>query len=209
MESVTLFRISGWAAILSGLCLVIDTVFIELFLPGTALTNSIGHFAVVLGLFALMGVYLWQREASGALGAVAFGVTIVGIAYLLGVMFFVNYIAPYLTPETRQLIFVGPPKVAALLSAATFELGVILFGIATARAGRFPRLAALLYTLGYTAFVVEAFVKNPGVFESVIRAGQVAGALAVIWMGRTLLAGPRSRPAVTQGVPAAPPAPLG
>ena len=61
MSPASLFRFSGFAAILSGLFLIVDTLVIELFLPETALTNTVGYSGLVIGVFALIGVYFFQR----------------------------------------------------------------------------------------------------------------------------------------------------
>lgn len=186
MSSITLFRLSGWATILSGLCLLVDTLLIETLLPETVLSNSVGHLSIVFGFFALMGIYLWQRSASGALGDIGFIVNFLGLILLSGVMFFKNYIAPYLSKDAIQLLLAGPPRLVILLSVLIFGIGVVLFGVAMLRARSFPRPAAVLYMTGYIAFVVEPFVPNLIAVDLAIRIAQVIGAMGVIWLGYTL-----------------------
>ena len=60
----TLYRLSAWTAILSGLLIITKKLIVELLLPLNPLTNAIGSFGLFLGLFTLTGLYLYQREAN-------------------------------------------------------------------------------------------------------------------------------------------------
>jgi hypothetical protein len=188
MSSTTLFRLAALATFLSGTCLIIDTLFIELFLPESALTNTVGYCSVLLGFFALIGTYLWQREASGYLGGIGFMINFLGLALLSGVMFFQNYIAPAFDPADLQAALAGTPRLTFLISILIFEFGVILYGIATFRSGVFPRLAALFFIMGYSAYVIEPFAPDILIADLSIRAAQVLGAVGLIWLGLALRA---------------------
>lgn len=182
MSSKTLFRLSGWAGILCGLLIIVDTVFIELFLPPDVLTSSFGQLAVTLALLVLTGVYLWQKSVSGILGAIGYAVNFIGLALLAGVDFAGNYILPYLDQSVTQTLFAGPLRLVFLICSLIFVIGVVLFGIATFRAGTFPRLTAVMYILGFTLFGLSPFLP-----EVIARTAQVIGAVAVIWFGYVLI----------------------
>jgi hypothetical protein len=182
MSSVTLFRLSGWASILCGLLIIIDTLFIELFLPFSALTSSFGQLAVILALLVLTGMYLWQRSASGILGDIGYIVNFIGLALLIGVDFAGNYILPYLDQNATQELFAGPTRFMFLISAMVFLAGVILFGLAIFRARVFPQLAAGMYMIGFALYSLSPFLP-----DIIVRIAQVTGAVAVVWFGYVLV----------------------
>jgi hypothetical protein len=182
MSSNALFRLSGLAGILCGLFIIIDTLFIELFLPLNALTNSVGQFAVILALLVLTGMYLWQRPASGLLGDIGYLVNFIGLVLLIGVAFAGNYILPYLDQSATQELFAGPTRFVFLISALVFLAGVVLFGLAIFRARVFPQPAAIMYMIGFALYSLSPFLP-----DAIVRIAQVTGSLAVMWFGYALL----------------------
>ena len=182
MSSITLFRLSGWASILCGLLIIFDTLFVELFLPPSALTSSFGQLAVILALLVLTGMYLWQRPASGVLGDIGYIVNFMGLALLIGVDFAGNYILPYLSQSARQELFAGPTRFMFLISAMVFLAGVVLFGLAILRARVFPQFAAVMYMIGFALYSLSPFLP-----DVIVRIAQVTGSLAVVWFGYILL----------------------
>lgn len=184
MSSTTLFRLSGWAGILCGLLIIIDTLFIELFVPLNALTNSFGQIAVILALLVLTSMYLWQRPASGILGDIGYIVNFIGLALLIGVDFAGNYILPYLSKNATQELFAGPTRFIFVLCAMVFLAGVVLFGLATFRAGVFPKLVAVMYIIGFVLYSLSPFLP-----DSIVRIAQVMGSVAVMWFGYLLVTG--------------------
>jgi hypothetical protein len=58
----TLYRLAGLAGMLSGLLLLFNTARRGGVVPANALTHGIAPLSSVLGLFALTGLYLWQRQ---------------------------------------------------------------------------------------------------------------------------------------------------
>ena len=182
MSSTTLFRLSGWASILCGLLIIIDTLLIELFLPFSALTSSFGQLAVILALLVLTGMYLWQRPAGGILGDIGYIVNFIGLALLIGVDFAGNYILPYLDPNATRELFAGPTRFMFLISAMVFLAGVVLFGLTIFRAHVFPQLAAVLYMIGFALYSLSPFLP-----DAIVRIAQVTGSVAVMWFGYVLL----------------------
>jgi uncharacterized membrane protein YgdD (TMEM256/DUF423 family) len=54
--------------------------------------------------------------------------------------------------EVEDMLGVGVPGALAPLGGLSFLIGLILFGVATMRAGVFPRLAGLLLIVGDVVF---------------------------------------------------------
>lgn len=178
----TLYRLSAWAAILSGLLIIIKKLLVELLLPLNPITNAVGSFGLFLGLFALTGLYVYQREASGRLGLIGYLINWFGLAFVSGVDYARLYILPYLSQNEIQVLLAGPTKLVFLSCALFFLLGVLLFGVALLRTGVFPRLAILLYMLGFTLYSLLFFLP-----VLVVRIAETGGALGVIWLGYAML----------------------
>src|ERR1700730_12194914 len=176
MFPANLYRLSAWAALLSGLLIIIKKLVVELLLPLYPATNAVGSFGLFLGLFTLTGLYMYQREASGRLGLIGYLVNWFGLAFVSGVDYAKLYILPYLSTSELQALLAGPTKLVFLSCALFFLAGVILFSIALFRTRVFPRLAILLYVLGFTLYSLSFLL--PVV---VVRTAEVGGALGIIW----------------------------
>jgi hypothetical protein len=83
----------------------------------------------------------------------------------------------------------GIPGTLSVLGGLAFLIGLILFGIATMRAGVLPRWAGLLLIVGDIVFGSGDFLGStaPVVGAAITCAG-------LVWLGLTLLSGPRSDP---------------
>ena len=182
MFPTNLYRLSAWAAILSGLLIIIKKLVVELLLPLNPTTNAVGSFGLLLGLFTLTGVYGYQREASGRLGLIGYLVNWFGLAFVSGVDYAKLYILPYLSKSELQALLAGPTRLVFLSSAIFFLAGVILFSIASFRARVFPPLAILFYLLGFTLYSLSFLLP-----DVVVRTAEVGGALGVIWLGYAML----------------------
>ncbi len=182
MFPTNLYRLSAWAAILSGLLIMSKKLIVELLLPLNPLSNAVGSFGLLLGLFTLTGVYGYQREASGKLGLIGYLVNWFGLAFVSGVDYAKLYILPYLSKSDLQALLAGPTKLVFVSCALFFLAGVLLFSIASLRARVFPRLAILLYLLGFTLYSLSFLLP-----DVVVRTAEVGGALGVIWLGYAML----------------------
>lgn len=183
MFPAKLLQLSAWAAITSGLLIIIKKLVVELLLPLNPATNAVGSFGLFLGLFTLTGVYLYQREASGTLGFIGYLVNWFGLLAVSGVDYAKNYILPYLSKGELQGLLAGPTRLVFLSSALFFLVGVILFSAASLRARIFPRLAILFYMIGFTLYSLSFLLP-----DVVVRSAEVLGALGIIWLGYTLWA---------------------
>ncbi len=178
----TLYRLSAWTAILSGLLIISKKLIVELLLPLNPLTNAVGSFGLFLGLFTLTGLYVYQSKASGSLGLIGYLVNWFGLAFVSGVDYARLYILPYLSQNEIQALLAGPTKLVFLSCALFFLAGVILFSVALLRARVFPRLPILLYMLGFTLYSLSFVLP-----VLVVRIAEVGGAIGVIWLGYAML----------------------
>ena len=136
----------------------------------------------VLLPLGLVGLYARQSEASGPLGLVGFVVAFAGTVLVAGFFWTSAFIAPVLAVEAPELLAVRSLP-GFFRSFIVFGLGWVLFGVATLRAGVYPRSAAVL-------LIVDALL-------TVIRlplTSVVLGA-AVAWMGWYVLVTGRGTPA--------------
>ncbi len=194
MFPTNLYRLSAWAAIMSGLLIICKKLVVELLLPLNPVTNAVGSFGLLLGLFTLTGVYVYQREAIGRLGLIGYLVNWFGLALVSGVDYAKLYILPYLSKSELQALLAGPTKLVFLSCAIFFLAGVILFSIASLRARVFPRLAILFYLLGFTLYSLSFLLP-----DVVVRTAEVGGALGVIWLGYAMLRAIRKTTTIQPG----------
>jgi hypothetical protein len=79
------------------------------------------------------------------------------------------------------------PGALALLGGLAFLIGLILFGVATMRAGVFPRWAGLLLILGDVVFGLGSFAGSAATIFEILGAAVTCAAL--VWLGFSLLSG--------------------
>ena len=140
--------------------------------------------ASILLLLSLPGVYARQADASGWLGLVGHALLQTGILMLV-----VLAATPLLYPSFKTPT--GDNLLVFLLGIA-LTLGLLLTGLATIRAGVFPRWAGLLLLAATAGFFFDFFVAE---FLPPM-AGQLGSALfgvilalALAWIGLDLMIG--------------------
>jgi len=183
MSPSNLLRLGGLAAVLGGKLLIISGLMqlvLNLFFPEpgavkeVALTASsiqltlalLGQPLVVLGL---VGLYVRQSEAAGVLGLIGFLIAFLGMALVsaLGVEG-VEGVAPFA------------------------NLGWALFGVASLRAGVYPRVATVLLIVsavigGMFSLLVVALIVGPASLLVYVGVGAGLVLNAVIaWLGYDL-----------------------
>ncbi len=207
MSSSTLIRLSGAAAIFAGVLWVAADLLstTHLFLPlgfrsfsePTMVTSAplyyplqskIDLLATVLLLGGSVGLYIRQAQPAGLLGLAGFLVAFLGTALLVGFLWANAFIVPRLEAEIPKPVE-APKLLAGLfpppgfyLSLGAFALGWGMFGVATLRAGIYPRMAAVLLVIGAIINLL------PVPFLGFVFA------VAVMWMGFNLFTG-RAAPA--------------
>jgi len=174
MRSQTLFRLSGWALTIGaalfaigyilkpGMDDVIQVYTNPLYIPAVTF-SFLGALLVLVGLPAL---YAHQASRAGILGLVSFVLVFLGLASLeIGSGPLLSIVSQMLAaePATQSIVASGGALennatflVFYLPSLLTTNLGILLFGISTIRAGVFPRWAGWLMIAGVLlVFVVE------------------------------------------------------
>jgi hypothetical protein len=190
-------RAGALAAMVSGLALVASLLmewFVvpherlgpEAFLTSSYLVSSgLRLFSIVLLPWALIGIYERQSRVAGNLGLWAFAVVFLGAALTVGNVWAEVFVWPTLAqvaPNTMSGSILDTPSylVAGLnVSFPLFGTGLILFGVATIRAGVYPRWVALLLIV---SIPVAMFLDpTPGTFQESI--GQILLGIAVAALG--------------------------
>jgi hypothetical protein len=221
VSTPSLFRLSGLAV----------TIGMTVFGLGSVLTGRAGAvadylnpvvqaddlaklFGSLIFLIGLPGLYAFQASRSGWLGLAGFLLIFFGIAILeISTEVVFAFVAPTLAAhdETRFLLRGGIERnlgqgfaIYFLPSIAATLLGFVTFGIATFRAGVYPRWAAVLIAVGEILTIVMDPLKSvpSGPFR-LDRLGILATALAFAWCGWCLLRGSIT-PASSTAVPESP-----
>ncbi|MCJ7558900.1 MAG: hypothetical protein MUP90_18575 [Gammaproteobacteria bacterium] len=181
MSTSTLYRLSAVAALLSGTCITVGKLLIVL--PNPLTGEVFDFFAPLFGLYAVLGIYLWQRERSGTFGGVAFIVVFFGLALIVSLDYAGAFILPHLTDDTVNQLMDSPPALVYGISALFFLAGEILFGVSVIRSGVISKIAAWLFMIGFVPMTLL------GVFPDIIVAiGSVMAGVGIIWWGLSLWA---------------------
>lgn len=108
---------------------------------------------IILFMWGLTGLYLRQSEPAGLLGLVGYLLGFIASAFFVGAGAFDAFVTPALrTGATAMLEPDGPLMAGALgkyfmVTGLSYATGYVLFGIATLRAGVFPKWMAALMIL--------------------------------------------------------------
>lgn len=139
---------------------------------------------LALLLVGLVGLYAGQAEAVGIVGLVGFLVLFVSVALAFGITWFEVFVLPDVAAAAPE--WVDSPNGGWTLFG--FELGRslvvpgwLLFGLATLRAGIYPRAAAITLLIG--AVPLPALFGFVGLVDDIIRR------VAVAWLGFALFTG--------------------
>ena len=173
-----LYRWSGVIGIIAGVL----NVIVE-FLP-ERIGQPLDLLVNTLGLWVLAALYFRQREASGVLGLIAYAIQSFGMALVIGFLFTQAFVLSEFDVAQRAAILAGPTGVATVIALAIVTLGAVLFGIATLRAGVFPKWAALLLMIGFVMAPIGAFA--PHIVKSI---GEVVLSAGLIGLSSALVTG--------------------
>ncbi len=161
--STNLVRVGGaLAASLGGVLGVIASLMIFVFVlprvlaqPQTVASSSIVTISLVLLILAwvlvsggLVGLYESQREALGALGVAGFVVALVGSVLIVIVL----CIQTFHIAVSNAVV-----TTSAVIAVLVAPIGWLLFGVATYRAGIYPRAAAILLIVGAAIHIIIHF----------------------------------------------------
>ena len=188
MTSPFTARQAGLASIVAaGLILIsqVSQLLLPLIVPESfwIATQSLRMGLALLAMFALLlaltGLYARQVPESGKLGLVGYLVAFLGTMLVAGNWWYEAFIGPALREQAPEILTTAPGGsilIGAALTGLTFAAGWVTFGLASLRAGVFPRLAAVLMTVAGVAGIL-----------TLISPFQIPLALAVGWMGLWLV----------------------
>ena len=182
-----LLRWGGLAAMLSGALLI---VFVSLM---QAAPDGFFYLVILILLplvVAIYGLHARQARQSGLLGRIGFVVALIGTGGL-AVLFAVVGVAETLFGFDPDGVATLGPLLFVLFLA--FMVGIVLFGIATLRAGVLPRIAAVLFAFGPLAGLVLDLLTGAFFDEEAtpwgLYIGNAAFAVGLIWLGYAVWSG--------------------
>lgn len=176
MSSKTLFRLSGLALLIALPLQILGFVIhppseqvMDVLKPLYGPAHLIVFVSWMFALLGLTGFYARQSHRAGILGLVGFAATVFAAAYHFYLLLYEAYATPLLAgePATRALIGDGPlAHGAGALGPLAFltVLAFPLFGIATLRAGVFPRPAGWLQIASVPVFFLSILLVPLNVF---------------------------------------------
>ena len=192
MFETPMSRFAGPIAVVAGVSVLATRLVIMLTIPaerGDPLkaavlspvntVNSIASIAAFgLLAIALAAIYDRQARAAGSFGLIAFGAAMIGTVFMAGDWWYEAFAVPWMA-DVAPVVFDtgagGPLLAGGLLSFALFALGWAMFGIASLRAGVFPRsISATILVAG-----IGAGIPIAGAY---LYASLVFG-LAIAWLG--------------------------
>ena len=191
-------RMGAWAAIVSGLALVISMLLHWLVVPYERLGQTEAYFtssytvasglsllSIVLLLWGLIGIYGPQSRAAGTFGLWTFVAVFLGTVLIAGNTWAEAFVYPTLAQVAPDAWSGSVTEVSSYLGAGLtlsfplFGIGLVLFGVATFMAGVYPRWVAVLLIIGIP--VTMFLDPTAGTFQEAI--GQMLWAFAVAALG--------------------------
>jgi hypothetical protein len=151
MTPTSLYRLAALGGLLSGLVLLVNTARRAGALPSDGFTYGIAPLSATLAIFALTGLYLWQRQQTGVVGLIGYACNAAGLAGLVGGEYVLNYVFPQLPAATISTVLAGPFGRFIVLTTLVAVVGALVFSVATWRGGVLPRPAAVVYAVGFTS----------------------------------------------------------
>jgi hypothetical protein len=212
LTTSTLIRLAGVSAVLAGLCFLVMGMIHPANIPASVTGASwvnVHIFATFLGffgIFGLTGLYVRQVEKAGWLGLAGFILFSLWFGLIMPFCFIEAFILPQMVSTWPAFIaswmgmLNGTPMEVNLgilptlwnISTPMYILGPLLFGIATFRAGVFPRWAGALLILGAVMPPVAALVPPAAQMKILL-----PYAIAMIWLGYALFAERREKSSVS------------
>jgi hypothetical protein len=176
MSTATLYSLSAIAGVVAGICIILGALLNDLL--KTQRGTIFNFLGALIGLFGITGFYLWQRTEFGAFGLVAYVLAFIGFALIACIDYMGAFIAP--TEEEIASLQKSSAMMVAMVSGLIFLVGEILFGIATFRAGILPKIATVLFMIGFLATPLRA------AYPIITFIGLTASGMGIIWWSVSL-----------------------
>ncbi len=201
MSATSLYRLSGLAFLVA---LPLQVIGLLIHPPGEEIrhvlesTYSLAHIIVVgawlLILLGLPGLYVYQASRAGKLGLICFAFLMIAAAYHFYLVLYEAFVTPILAKDVATQRLVGPggdlahgAEVVAMLFMPSI-IAIPLFGVASLRAGVFPRLSAWLQIVSVPIWLACALLFSllPGRIEDALLAPVNFGPITVFYTILTL-----------------------
>jgi hypothetical protein len=180
MEASNLYRWSGITGVVAGAL----NVLVELLPEWVGLPLEL--FVNILGLGVLTALYLRQRAASGVSGWIGYVTQFFGMTVVIGFLFTQAFVFSSMDDAQKAALLTGPTGIVTVIGLAITTVGAIVFGIASLRAGLFPKWAAFLLMFGFVIAPLGAalspMLKTVG--EVILSAGLIGLSYALIFGAR-------------------------
>ncbi|MFD3401445.1 hypothetical protein ACFWUU_12235 [Kribbella sp. NPDC058693] len=188
-----LARLAGPLAVAAGLLMVVVELAI---LPIVDVDDHVGTstnlvyrisgvvYFVAFCLLVLVAVAAYARQAhrAGRLGLIGMIAAVVGTMWLGGDLWFESFYVTYIADHAPQVLELDPGGmivIGAISSYLLFAIGWALFGIASLRAGVFPRVIS-------AAIIIGGLLG----FQALLPPWGIALGLAMVWLGVWLIRTP-------------------
>jgi hypothetical protein len=185
MSTTMLSRLGGWCGVLAGLGIALPSV-VEAFAGETAGTSFVLGLAPALALPLIVALHLRQSAVTGAFGAAAHTVNLVGLGLFGGAAFTLNLALFYLDETTVKELLAGPTMVALLGSAVVFAVGSVMFGISMLRSGVAPKVPAVAYIVALPVLAVAARLPDTPLISAV----HIVTGATLIWLASSIMTTP-------------------
>jgi hypothetical protein len=196
-----LFRLAGLAAVVAGLSFAVvgafhpANVIASVTTPRWAIVHVFALAMSFFGMFGMTGLYARQVEESGWLGLIGYLMLTTWLAIVMGFTFVESFILPTMATmfpvvvegfvgmftNTASTVDLGLLPTMWAISGPLYLLGGVIFGIATFRAGIFPRWAGILLAVGTAAGPAAILFPQDFVGFVAIPVG-----IALAWLGYAL-----------------------
>jgi len=196
MSSTKLIRWSGLAAVLAGVLYALGALLhpvgetlASVNSPSWIPSHLVYWVSAMLMVFSLVGLYARQAAKAGWLGLVGFLLALAGTAFAGSIFFMASTVLPLVAAGSPSVFgqVMPPPAFAVVVLGVGFVLGYLLFGVATIRAGVFPRWSGSLLIIGVLLFTIsEMSLLDPAISHLVVTLGDVLFGIGLAWMGYAL-----------------------
>lgn len=166
---------------------------IEAFTGETTATSFVLGLGVAAGPPTVTAFFLYAERAGarqGIFDKLAYAACAIGLGLFGGAAFALNLVLFFLDEKVVDDLMAGPTGTAVTVSALTFVLGTLLFGISMARSGAFARVPAIGFALALPLLALLAPLKDSPISSAlhVLVGVTICWLSAQVWRGATVTA---------------------